>query len=184
MNDWKTNHAQTVYTNGKWLTVEERSVVTPSGDTIDDWNWVSTPDYINVLAETEDGQYLVFRQGKYGLDGESLAPVGGYIEPGEDPFSAAKRELMEETGGEAREWVYLGEYQVDPNRGVCKGYFYLARGTVQVTPPSGGDLEVQHLLRMSRAELIAGLAQNQFKVMAWAAIVALALLIPDMSPSA
>lgn len=178
MNQWKTNSKQTVYSSGKWLIVEERSVETPSGETIDHWNWVITPDYVNVLAETEDGQFLIFRQGKYALEGESLAPMGGYIEPDEDPLSAAKRELMEETGCEAREWLFLGEYQVDPNRGICKGSFYLARGAVKVAQASGGDLEEQHLMLVSRADLLAGLAQGKVKVMAWAAIIALALLLP------
>ena len=179
MNNWKTHSIRPVYSSGKWLAVEERSVETPTGVTIENWSWIICPDYINVLAQTEDGQYLIFRQGKYAFEGESLAPVGGYVEPGEDPLSAAKRELLEETGYTANDWHHLGEYQIDPNRGIGKGNFYLARGARKTAQPSGGDLEEQHLLLASRADLHAGLAQGRFKVMAWAANIALALLLSE-----
>ena len=34
-----------------------------------------------------------------------------------EPLAAAKRELLEETGYESDDWVSLGSYRVDPNRG-------------------------------------------------------------------
>ncbi len=174
--NWRTLSSKQVLSYGKWLSVEDRTVATPGGQEIEHWPWVITPDYINVLAVTPAGRFLIFRQGKYGLDGESLAPVGGYIEPGEEPLSAAKRELREETGYEAAEWINLGRFLVDPNRGIATGYLFLARGAVQVTTSYADDLEEQHLLLLDRAELEAGLRAGQFKVLAWAANVALALM--------
>jgi ADP-ribose diphosphatase len=175
-SSWKTLSQVPILSYGKWLYVEDRTVETPDGQVIDHWLWVHTPEYVNVLAVTGEGKFLVFRQGKYGLDGESLAPVGGYIEPDEAPLDAARRELLEETGYEAAEWISLGHFLVDPNRGVTMGYLYLARGAVQVTEPNADDLEEQHLLLMERAELEAALRDGQFKVLAWAANVALALI--------
>jgi ADP-ribose pyrophosphatase len=172
---WKTLSRTPILSIGKWLSVEDCTVETPAGEVIEHWPWVSTPDYINVLAVTQDGQYLVFRQGKYGLEGDSLAPVGGYIEPGENPLAAAKRELREETGFEAPEWVLLGSFLVDPNRGVAQGYLYLAREARRVADRTADDLEEQHFLFMSRAELETALREGQFKVLAWAANVAFAL---------
>jgi ADP-ribose pyrophosphatase len=176
MSDWKTHQSKQVLSYGKWLSVEDRTVETPDGQVIPGWPWVVTPDYVNVLAETPEGRYLVFRQGKYGLEGESLAVVGGYLEPGEEPLAAAQRELREETGCEAAEWISLGNYRVDPNRGVCMGSLYLARGAVSVCQPIVDDLEAQSLLLLTRAELEDALRTGQFKVMAWAANVAFALL--------
>ncbi len=173
---WKTLSTTPVLSFGKWLQVEDRTVETPGGQVIEHWPWVHTPEYINVLTMTEEGKFIIFRQGKYGLDGESLAMVGGSIEPGEEPLSAAIRELREETGYMAKEWVFLGEYLVDPNRGVSRGYLYLARGASQVTERNADDLEEQHLLLMDRPELEAALRDGQFKVLAWAATVALALM--------
>jgi ADP-ribose pyrophosphatase len=177
MSHWKTHQSHAVLSYGKWLTVEDRTVETPDGQVIPGWPWVITPDYINVLAVTPEGRYVVFRQGKYGLEGESLAVVGGYIEPGEDPLEAARRELHEETGYAAPEWISLGSYRVDPNRGVCMGMLYLARGAVKTGEVHADDLEEQHLLLLTRAEVEAGLRNGQFKVLAWAANIALALLL-------
>jgi len=176
MSPWKTLANQTVLSAGKWLTVEERTVQTPAGQVIEHWPWVTTPNYINVLAVTPQGKYLIFQQGKYGLEGESLAPVGGYIEPGEQPLAAAQRELLEETGFAAPEWLHLGHFLVDPNRGVALGDLFLARGARPVAERSADDLEEQHLLFMDRAELESALRAGRFQVLAWAANIALALL--------
>lgn len=173
--NWKTHSNTPVYSAGKWLAVEDRTVETPDGQVIEHWCWVQSPNFVNVLAVTPDGNFLIFRQGKYGLDGHSLAPVGGYIEPGEEPLAAAKRELLEETGYEAGTWRHLGHYLVDPNRGVAWGDLYLALGARNVKERSADDLEQQELLSMTQPEMQAALRAGEFKVLAWAATIALAL---------
>jgi ADP-ribose pyrophosphatase len=175
MKQWKTLDRQTIYSQPPWLEMELHQVELPDGKVIPDWPWIKTPDYINVVAFTVEGMCLCFRQTKYGITGDTLAIIGGYLKPGEDPLDAAKRELREETGYEAEEWTSLGHYLVDPNRGVATGHLYLARGAALVTTPDSDDLEEQELIYLSRSELEAALANGEFKVLAWAAAVAFAL---------
>ena len=66
------------------------------------------------------------------VSGTSLAPIGGYIDPGEAPATAAERELLEETGYRAARWVSLGSYPIDGNRGVGTAHFFLALDAEQV----------------------------------------------------
>jgi len=127
MKPWKTLDKKLIFDQSPWLVVEHHTVELPDGRVIPDWPWVTTPDYVNVIVEMESGEFLFFRQVKYGLSRPILAPVGGYLEPGEAPLATAQRELREETGCEAAEWIELGHYLVDPNRGMATGHLYLAR---------------------------------------------------------
>ena len=146
---------------------------------IDDWPWVESREFANVVAVTEDGLFLVFRQTKYAVDGPTLGPVGGYLEPGEDPLETAKRELREETGYDAPEWTSLGRYAVDGNRGCGVGHLYLAQSARKVAEPAADDLEEQELLTLTRDEVEAALLAGGFGVLSWAAVVALALVALD-----
>lgn len=175
MDTWKTLARQVVFDQSPWLVVEWHQVELPDGRVIPDWTWIRTPDYINVVVLTAERDFLCFRQRKYGLPQPMLALVGGYIEPGETPQAAAQRELREETGCVSDDWVELGSYLVDPNRGVATGHLYLARGAHQVCEIHSDDLEQQELVRLSRQELEQALSQGEFKIMAWAAAVAFAL---------
>jgi len=172
---WKTLARETVLDRGNFLRVEDHTVQLPDGRIIEHWPWVITPDYINVIVLTTDRQFLCFRQNKYSIEGTGLAPIGGYIEPGEEPLIAAKRELLEETGYEATEWLSLGHYPVDGNRGVGTAHFYLARGARLVTQRNADDLEDQHLVLLTKSEVETALAAGEFKVLPWVASIALAL---------
>ena len=175
MQPWKTLCRNTILDHGKFLRVEDHQIELPDGRVIEDWPWVITPDFVNVVAVTEGGAYLCFRQYKYAVAGTSLATVGGYIDPGEDPLVAAQRELLEETGYQAQEWLCLGRYAIDGNRGAGAAHLYLARGARPVQEIDADDLEEQELLALSPAEIRAALLAGEFKVLPWAAAVALAL---------
>lgn len=177
MQSWKTLRRTPALRSrdGKFLTVELHRVELPDGRLIDEWPWVITPDYVNVAAITTDGEWLCFRQAKYAVTGTTLAVVGGYLEPGEQPLAAAQRELLEETGYVAPEWVALGQYAVDGNRGCGNAHLFLAHGASWTQPINADDLEEQELLRLSQGEVRQALMRGEFKVLAWATVIALAL---------
>lgn len=174
LQTWKTLRQSTVLSRGRYLTVEDHDIELPDGRVIEGWPYVITPDYINVLAITMAGQALCFRQTKYAT-GETLAIVGGYLEPGEDPENAAKRELREETGYEAKDWVSLGSYMLDANRGCGMGHLFLARGAVLAGAPESDDLEEQQLILVDLTALEEAMQKNAFRAMSWTATVALGL---------
>jgi hypothetical protein len=105
----------------KWLKLSQHSVKFPgTSKVMDDWLWIDYHDRINVLVEDEtkpgrERQFLVFEQSKYALEGKtSLAIIGGIIEPGEDPESAARREVDEEMNGlQCQNFHFLGRYRTD-----------------------------------------------------------------------
>ena len=184
MRPWRTRSRRSLLDRSPWIIVESHVVELPDGTVIEDWPWLVGREFVNVVAVTEDGTFLMFRQVKYAVGGTSLAPVGGYLDDGEDPLSAACRELLEETGYEAGDWVPLGRYVVDGNRGAGVGHLYLACGARKVAEPDADDLEEQELLVMSRDEVEAALLAGEFKVMSWATVVALALVALEASAEA
>ncbi|MDY6874219.1 MAG: NUDIX hydrolase, partial [Chloroflexota bacterium] len=167
---------KTILNLSKFLKVEKHTVALPDGQVIEDWPWLITPDFVNIAAVTKEGDFICFRQTKYSVKGTTLAPAGGYIEPGEEPLDAAKRELLEETGYVAEQWEHLGEFAVDGNRGNGIAHCFLARGAHQVAEAEADDLEEQVLLRLSRAEVEAAVARGAFKVLPSQAVMAMALL--------
>ncbi len=175
MQQWKTISRKMILNHSKYLIVEDHSIELPNGRVLEHWSWLDMPDYIIVVTLTEQGDYLCFRQTKYAVEGTSLAPVGGYLEPGEEPLAAAQRELLEETGYESPEWISLGTFVSDGNHGAGKAHLFLARHAHKVTDPIADDLEEQQLLRLTKPQLDEALEGGEFKVLGWTAGVALAL---------
>ena len=66
---------------------------------------------VAVVPLTDDGRVIVERQFRYPLDCViTEIPAGKLDSKAEDRLSAAKRELEEETGYTADEWISLGDY--------------------------------------------------------------------------
>lgn len=63
-----------------------------------------------VVPLTDDGNVILVRQYRYPFAQVMLEIPAGKLDAGEDPLQCARRELMEETGLEAREFVSLGVY--------------------------------------------------------------------------
>ncbi len=173
MKPWKTLSRKTAFAPNPFLKVELHSVELPNGRVIDDWTWIEVPEYANILARTPRGTFLCFRQIKYAVPVPSLAPPGGYLEPGEDPLAAAKRELQEETGFVSDEWHPLGSYVVDSNRGAGKAHLFLALNARDVGGKLDDDLEEQELLHLTREDLEQALDQGKIPVLGFATLIGL-----------
>ena len=84
---------------------------------------------VGVIPVTEDGKVIIERQFRYPLDRVvTEIPAGKLDSFTEDRLSAAKRELEEETGYTAKEWISLGDYYPTPAYCDERITLYLARG--------------------------------------------------------
>lgn len=175
MNNWKTLSKERVLERNKFLKIEDHKIQLPNGKIIDDWPWVITPDFVNIVAVTTDHNFICLRQTKYAVQEISLAPIGGYIEPGENPLIAAQRELLEETGYSTTEWIDLGSYVVDANRGCGRAFIFLAKNAVKVSEPTEIDAEQPELIFLSREEVLKAIERGDFKVLSYALSFSLAL---------
>jgi len=82
-----------------------------------------------VIPVTEDGSVIMERQYRYPLDRVILeVPAGKLDAPDEDRLSAVQRELREETGYTADDWIPLGDFHPAPAYSDEYITMYLARG--------------------------------------------------------
>ncbi len=112
----------------RWLKVRRDRVRTESGVTIDEFHVIESSPWAAIVCVTDDQQLVLVQQYRHGHRGASLELPAGVIEPGEAPLSAAKRELLEETGFEADRWQRLWQTRPEPARHEQWAHFALARG--------------------------------------------------------
>jgi ADP-ribose pyrophosphatase len=75
---------------------------------------INPPDWVNVVALTADGQLVLVRQFRYGINEFSVEIPGGVMDPGEDPVTAGLRELREESGYVGARARLLGSVHPNP----------------------------------------------------------------------
>lgn len=83
---------------------------------------------VTVIPVDENGDVYCVRQYRYAYETHLLETPAGKLEPDETPLACAVRELSEETGLRADEFIYLGE--IYPSPGYCREslHLYLALG--------------------------------------------------------
>jgi 8-oxo-dGTP pyrophosphatase MutT (NUDIX family) len=99
-----------VYRN-PWFRLREDHVIRPGGGP-GMFAVVEMKTGSSVLAVNRDREVYLVREYKYGIERDSLEVISGGIDEGESPLQAAERELEEEGGLRASEWVDLG--RIDP----------------------------------------------------------------------
>lgn len=163
-----------------FVTVSMEQVRLPDGQVIADWPKIYTRDYVNAAVFNEAGEAMVIEGYKHGMGWSSWQVLGGYLDEGEDPFTAVKRELLEETGYSSEEWFYLGSYVIDANRHVGVGHFFCALKARQVAQADSNDLEDCQVKWVPPWELRCALLDGRIAAIGYAVAVSLALLtIPD-----
>ena len=89
---------------------------------------VHHPGASAVVAIDEENRIIMEKQFRYALNDYLLEIPAGKLDAGEDPLVCAKRELEEETGIVASEWISLGTIATSP--GFCNEviHLYVAKG--------------------------------------------------------
>ncbi len=92
---------------GGFLQVRRDSVALPDGN-VTEREYIVHPGAVVIIALSDAGELIMERQYRYPLGREFLELPAGKIDPGEDIFHTARRELLEETGYTAARWRHLG----------------------------------------------------------------------------
>ncbi len=117
----KTLDNSVVY-DGKILKLVLKDVLLPNGKTAKR-EVVAHSGGVGVIALTKDDEILLVKQFRSPYEKTVIEIPAGKKEPGEDPLECGKRELLEETGFTAEEFIPLGELY--PSPGYCGEIIHL-----------------------------------------------------------
>lgn len=110
---------------------------------------LETRPWITVLPTTPDGEVVLVRQYRFGIEAATLETPGGLMDAGDaSPEAAARRELLEETGCEAEEMISLGVVRPNPAIQNTSCHIFWAKnvyGECAQTLDEGEDILIERL---------------------------------------
>lgn len=126
-----------------WLSVREDRVIRPGG-TEGYFGIIEMKAGSTVLALTRMNEVYLVKEYKYGIERDSIELMSGALEENETPLEAAKRELKEELGLEADEWIDLGVVDPFTTAVSSPNYIFIAMGVHEGehSPDEGEVLEI------------------------------------------
>jgi 8-oxo-dGTP pyrophosphatase MutT (NUDIX family) len=104
------------------------------------------PDWVNVVAITEDRRMILVEQYRHGTNRVTVEIPGGAVDEGEGPAAAAARELEEETGYRADDLVHIGMVHPNPAFLTNSCWTFLALGcrpVGEICPDASEEIAVR-----------------------------------------
>lgn len=160
-NPWTTLSSRVTYEN-PWIRVREDSVTRPDGKP-GIYGVVDCRKATGVVALTPQQEVYLVGQYRYTMDEYSWEIIEGGAEHQEDPLDAAKRELQEEAGLIANDWMPLGaEIHLTNCHSSERGWLYLARDLLH-TATTPEPTEVLALTTLPLTEALIRVEQGEIK---------------------
>lgn len=150
---------QTVHA-GRVVTLQIDRVVLPGGRETKR-EVIRHPGAVAILGETRDGSWILVRQHRYAVGAEVLEIPAGTLEPGEDPETCARREILEETGYRAVTLTPLGLYLPAPGYSDEVVHLFQARLEPDPSGPAPDDDESIRCVSLFPEEAMAGIRDGR-----------------------
>ena len=145
----------------RYFTARKDKCETPEGKIVPEYFVVELPTTCCAVAVTEHGEVLMVKQYRHPIEETLLEIPGGFVDEGEAPEEAMKRELKEETGYEFSSIVNVGKIAANP--GVLNNftYFFLAVGGKKTSEQKLDENEDLQIVKISLEELKELFLQNK-----------------------
>ncbi len=146
-----------------WLTVRRDRVRLPDGRVNPEFYVLEYPDWVNVIAITGEGKFVLVRQYRHGLGETRYELCAGVAEKGETPEAAARRELLEETGYSGGTWELLTVISGNASTTNNLTYCFVARGVEKTSSQHLDATEDLQVVELSEDEVFELLNADEFK---------------------
>ncbi len=146
-----------------WLTARKDKVELPDGRVNEEYYILEYPAWVNVIAITKDGRYIMVEQYRHGLNDVFIELCAGVVEQGEEPIEAARRELLEETGYTGGEWRLLNKISQNPSACTNYTYCFLAEGVEKTSEQNLDVMEDLNVRQLSETEILSLLNRDKIK---------------------
>jgi 8-oxo-dGTP pyrophosphatase MutT (NUDIX family) len=134
----------------------------PNGYIVPEYYILEYPNWVNIVALTDKNKIVLVKQYRHGVQESILEIPGGVIDEGEDSITAAKRELLEETGYLFDSFEQLCDLFPNPATSNNITTTYLARGGKKVQEQELDFQEDIEVILKSPSEVKQLLLQNKF----------------------
>lgn len=131
--NWEKLSSKYLFEKPPWLVIRQDAVRLQNGVVMDAYYVLEYPDWVNVIALTDEGLFVMVRQYRHALGKASYELSAGVCDDGdEDALQTAQRELLEETGFAGGEWEHFTSMSANPGTHTNLTHCYLARGVKRV----------------------------------------------------
>ena len=159
---WKVLDSKIAFKD-RWLTVRADSCQMPNGNIIDPYYVIDYPNWVTVVAITEEGQVVLSRQYRHGRQVIVEELPSGTAEPTDDgPEMTVRRELLEETGYAFSEVYEVATISPNPSNHSNHCTCFLALGGKQVDEQHLDPAEQIDVILIDIPEFLERLHQNAF----------------------
>ena len=149
---WKRLGSETLLEN-PYFSLRSDRLRLPDGGIKDPYYVIERPDAAIVFPLTASGEVVLVRQYRPPLEMVELGLPAGLVEEGENPESAARRELAEETGYSGGGWERLASLASSPSLKDNWAYLFLARGVEETAAPDPDEHELVEVVLVPLEEL-------------------------------
>ena len=162
MKKWKTLSSEYLHRR-PWLTVRKDVVQLPNGVIHDEYYVLEYPTWVNIIARTRNGKYVMVEQYRHGLHEIFTELVAGIADPGEEPIEAARRELLEETGYGNGEWRLNMVICANPGSQNNHTYSFIADGVEKISEQHLDTTEDVEVKLLDESEVIDLISSDKMK---------------------
>ena len=161
MKHWKILNSEYLV-HAPWAVLRKDRCLMPNGHVVPDYYVLEYPNWVNMVALTEEGEFILVRQYRHAVGEEVLEIPGGVIDEGETALEAAHRELLEETGYVFEETLQLNSLFPNPATANNTTFTFLMKGGRKIQEQHLDPQEELDVLIVTPSELLRLLRSNQF----------------------